>query len=536
MFIVKYYLAGATLALIVAMAATHWLISLVMIWISLSLAAVSIAYIFDIPTIFRKREDGKIARWIKWLFIPFLIGAKAYNAYSRKNDTVPPIQQVEPNLYVCARLLPKDIDELKAKNISCIVDVTAEFAGLESAVSEKSFQYLTIPTLDHRVPSIKKLIHALHWIDTQINDSKSVAVHCALGRGRSVFVVAAYLLIRNPKLTVEQALQKVNQIRHTAQLNSSQTKILHTIYRNKQLRLSSPVWLVVNPVSGGGKWKEYHHQIIKQLTQKYRLIIKRTTPETSAETIARDAVKAGAKKVIAGGGDGTIAEVAKVLMNTDITLGILPLGTANALSHVLYGISVKVSPVSTVCNALLSDTTQKIDTAICNDHLMLLVLGIGFEHKMIEFAHREQKDKLGQLAYLTGFFDAVIAGETQKLSLKIDDADFESIDIQSLVVSNIAPFSTILAHSGKSPEIDDGQLQIGIMKKQPNLVNRVISISDLTLSSLGIKENAEYFENSSAQHITITGDKPIQYSIDGELYSDDKLDITIKPQSLKICM
>lgn len=83
MFIVKYYLLGALVALLAAIYIPQIVVSLLLLWVSLSLALVSAAYLFDFPSIFRKSQDGKIVWWIRWAFIPFLLGAKAYNAWER---------------------------------------------------------------------------------------------------------------------------------------------------------------------------------------------------------------------------------------------------------------------------------------------------------------------------------------------------------------------------------------------------------------------------------------------------------------------
>ncbi|MDF5010088.1 hypothetical protein P3596_24980, partial [Vibrio parahaemolyticus] len=126
MFIIKYYILGALISLLAAIYTPQIIVSLLFLWISLSLALVSVAYVFDIPSIFRKNQDGKIVRWIRWAFIPFLLGARAYNAWERRRDTVPPIQKVSDNLYLSRRLFQSDLDFLESNEISCIVDVTAE--------------------------------------------------------------------------------------------------------------------------------------------------------------------------------------------------------------------------------------------------------------------------------------------------------------------------------------------------------------------------------------------------------------------------
>ena len=58
--------------------------------------------------------------------------------------------------------------------------------------------------------------------------------------------------------------------------------------------------------------------------------------------------------VIACGGDGTITEVAAALVGTHIKLGIIPFGTANALSHVLCGTLSKVASLETMCLNLIT--------------------------------------------------------------------------------------------------------------------------------------------------------------------------------------
>lgn len=80
------------------------------------------------------------------------------------------------------------------------------------------------------------------------------------------------------------------------------------------------------------------------------------------------------------------------------------MGTANALAHVLMGITSKFIPVEQACDLIIDGQTSIIDTAYCNNELVLLLAGIGFEQSMIEKADRESKNKSGQLAYLNGFF------------------------------------------------------------------------------------------------------------------------------------
>ncbi len=498
---------------------------------------VCIAYYLDIPTIFRKKQDGKISVWIRWAFLPFLIAVRFYNWLVIRRDKVEPIQQISDNLYLSRRLFKSDVDFLARKNITCIVDVTAEFVGIEGAMTEDKFDYLNVPVLDHKAPSLHRLRHAINWMDTHISMGNSVVVHCALGRGRSVFVVAAYLLSKDPSLNVEQVMEEINQIRSVARLNNTQLKVLSAIKRKKQLHLPAPAWLIANPIAGGGKWQSESEFILRELTKRYRFKVMVTSKQVSASQFAAEAATEDIKVVIACGGDGTVCEVAQKLVNTDVRLGVVPCGKANALSHVLYGLSAKVTPISRACEIILEDNIKEIDTAICNEHLMLLVVGLGIEQRMIEYANRKQKDKQGQMAYLAGFLNNAVSDKTLSVIMELDNKESMELEIHSLAIANTAPFTTLLAQGGEVPNVDDGKLHITYLKASESMPQQLLALSDLALSSLGVKHESDIFEYAQAFCVTILPafeSDLINYVVDGEMYSASKLNIRLQPKSLKV--
>ncbi|WP_340677392.1 diacylglycerol kinase family protein [Paraglaciecola sp.] len=534
MFIIKYYLTAAMLCLVLAYFSAYFLVSILLIWIGLSLAAVSAAYILKAPGIFRKKQDGTIPSYMRWLFIPFLAGVQLYNLWARKNDQVPAIQQIEGNLFLACRLFPSDMAELHSKGIKALVDVTAEFDGLDWTAHSEDLAYLNVPVLDHQSPKEQSLMHAVHWIANQQRAGKSVVVHCALGRGRSVLVVAAYLLCLYPELTVEQALQRINDIRQTAALNRSQLKALIKLHKKGSLRLRQPAWLIANPVSGGAKWQSYKDEIEQRFTSHFQLKIVETTKETGASELAQQAIAQGATTIIACGGDGTLSAVAAELIGTDLTLGIIPLGTANALAHVLFGLKSKIIPVHTACDHIIAAKVQKIDTASCNGHLVLLVVGLGFEQKMIATADREQKDQGGQLAYVRALWDAVNQNEPQTFHITIDEQAEQTIEACSLIVANAAPFLTVLAQGGGEPNYQDGMLDITWLPPRDDPNEHIYTMSELVMSGLIKNFQPESVEYTKAKKIRITGDKMMDYVIDGENFSDQELVISINPASLNV--
>lgn len=75
----------------------------------------------------------------------------------------------------------------------------------------------------------------------------------------------------------------------------------------------------------------------------------------SAKNLARAAIRNGYDTILACGGDGTVHEVLQALVGTDVALGVVPLGTANALAQDL---GLGTSPVNAVRKLLTATPTQ----------------------------------------------------------------------------------------------------------------------------------------------------------------------------------
>jgi YegS/Rv2252/BmrU family lipid kinase len=309
------------------------------------------------------------------------------------------------------------------------------------------------------------------------------------------------------------------------------------MHSQQQINIHKRAWLIVNPVSGGGKWHDEADHITQTLTDYFQLEVLYTAKDKSAVQLAKQAKQKGADIIVACGGDGTVNEVASVIVDTDIFLGIIPMGTTNALSHTLFGAASKLVPVSQALDILIQGYSQRVDTATCNDELMLLLVGLGFEQKMIAKADRDQKDALGQLAYLNGLWEAV--GENQPLSIRvqIDGGDIKVINTTSLVIANAAPFTSLLALGNGEPNITDGLLDITWIESSETSPQQLLSMTELLFAGLtGEREDNQQSQihHEQAKKIYLNTDSSCQYVIDGELFESEDLCIKVKPRSLNV--
>ena len=105
----------------------------------------------------------------------------------------------------------------------------------------------------------------------------------------------------------------------------------------------SAIHIILNPVAGGGQTGRLIPKLIPEMKRRfntnYYLHITRAPDE--ATNIARKSIQAGARLIIAVGGDGTVQETVngffkeRKLLNPECELGILNYGTGKGLTQSL---------------------------------------------------------------------------------------------------------------------------------------------------------------------------------------------------------
>ncbi|MBK7029781.1 MAG: acylglycerol kinase family protein [Bacteroidales bacterium] len=114
--------------------------------------------------------------------------------------------------------------------------------------------------------------------------------------------------------------------------------------------------------------------------ERYKPEVQFTKYATHATELAKEAVESGIPFVIAVGGDGTVNEGARALINTKTAMGILPTGSGNGLAHHLK-IPMNIFQALRVINR---GNTKYIDTVNLNDKVFTSIAGIGFDAKVAE--------------------------------------------------------------------------------------------------------------------------------------------------------
>ena len=249
---------------------------------------------------------------------------------------------------------------------------------------------------------------------------------------------------------------------------------------------------------------------------------------------AKEALADGAQIIVACGGDGTITEVANALTDKNVTLGVIPLGTANALCQVLHGYASKIVPISTACDVIIDGKTADIDTARCNGRMMLLVAAVGFEEHMISAAGRGEKDSGGQFAYLKGLWEAIGKNDNLSFQVKFDNEESQHLETPSLVIANAAPITTALAQGGNLPDVTDGKLDITWLTPQDSSDRQLLSLAELVFGPEEYKTSSDSIRHKQTPSISLYFDEEVSYAVDGEIFSASEISITTHPASLRV--
>lgn len=308
----------------------------------------------------------------------------------------------------------------------------------------------------------------------------------------------------------------------TIQPFNIRSKLLTKFHQNKS-ELKKKICFIVNPISGFGKQK-----IIEKLIQEnlnlslFEYTIVYTAFAKHAIELSKKAVTEKFDIVVAVGGDGSINEIARGLINTETALAIVPAGSGNGLARHL-NIPLKLIKSIELINKA---RVKHIDTVSLNEEFFFNVSGIGFDAFVGE--------KIAKLSN-RGFFSyfKIIAAEFYKYK----EQNFE-ITIDGKLFSKKA-FLICFANGAQwgnnafiSPQADiqDGNIDIAVLKNVSifNVTKIAVQVLNKTI------HKSSNLEIIKAKEISVKQTSSIAH-IDGEpVQTGSTLNLKVNPLSLKL--
>jgi diacylglycerol kinase family enzyme len=175
----------------------------------------------------------------------------------------------------------------------------------------------------------------------------------------------------------------------------------------------------------------------------------------------RRAVAEGARLIFVWGGDGMVQRSVAVLAGSDVTLAIVPAGTANLFATSL-GIPQHVGRAVAIG---LRGADRKLDVGRFNGERFSVMAGAGFDAAMIRDAGTGGlKERLGRVAYVwTGSKN--LRSKPFRARIDVDGVRWYKGKASCILFGNTGElFGGVSAFEEARP--DDGQLELGVVDAQ----------------------------------------------------------------------
>lgn len=287
------------------------------------------------------------------------------------------------------------------------------------------------------------------------------------------------------------------------------------------------IHFIVNPISGKGRhsltassFRNYFPRSAFQISVDY------TRHKSHAVELAQQAVLTRPDYIVACGGDGTINEVASVLVGTTIKLGIIPVGSGNGLAANL-GIPKKVEAALDV---IKKGHAASIDAGVVNGRYFFSNMGIGIDAMIIKKYERSGRRTLW--AYVRAALASSLEFKPRKTTFAYENR-----------VSSSEPFLIFVSNSNEmgygmsltpKASLSDGVLDLLIVPK-------ITFFQKLVLGYCVLTHQVDKFRHGKYKQIQqLQLEQPdtiyMDVQIDGEFHSfkTNSIEVSVVKKGLRV--
>lgn len=289
------------------------------------------------------------------------------------------------------------------------------------------------------------------------------------------------------------------------------------------------VAIIINPISGGARGRagasraELARAVIahRHLTADVYL----TQRPGHARELARAAIAAGAERVIAWGGDGTINEVASVLAFGNVGMGIVPAGSGNGLAREL---GLPFDPGRALQRAL-GGSPRAIDVGEIEQRLFVNVAGIGLDAHVAARFNAAENVRRGPRTYVAMTATALLTYRAKTYDIITADGRTTKTALMIVLANGTEFGNRILIARGA--RVDDGLLDIVVVEERSRLatIGRVPWLLARSIHRVPV------WSTRPATEVTIESAEPILFHVDGEpVQGSRSISARIRPGALTV--
>lgn len=229
--------------------------------------------------------------------------------------------------------------------------------------------------------------------------------------------------------------------------------------------------------------------------------------------------------VIVGGGDGTLNAAVDGLVDTQLPLGVLPLGTANDLARTL-GIPTSLEAA---CKIIAKGQVQRIDLGWVNGKHFFNVASMGLSVQITQMLTKETKRRWGVLAYAITALQAIWQVRPFSAEIRINGGKPIRVKTIQIAVGNGRYYGGGMAVVYDAT-IDDQRLDLYSLELRHWW--RIIAL--LPAMRQGKHINWSGVRALHGQEIQVSTRRPRAINTDGEITTSTPAQFRVIPQALAV--
>jgi diacylglycerol kinase family enzyme len=267
-----------------------------------------------------------------------------------------------------------------------------------------------------------------------------------------------------------------------------------------------------------------------------------TTAAGEAQTIAANAATRGCDTVFACGGDGTVHETLQGLVGTACALGVVPLGTANALAR---NLGLSLDPVKALQQQLsFMPRAISVGEARCvtndgeGERYFTVMAGAGPDGALVYRTLAGRRSKLGRGVYYTHAVRLFLTRRFPAFRVEYrrsDSGEWEERLAVSVMCARVADLGGVFSRLTRGGSLLDQDLEL-VLVKPPAGIGLPAWFA---LNSIGLHARNPWVETvrvTEFRCMPLASDQPVHVEVDGEWIGHLPMSVRLIPQAAWMLM
>jgi diacylglycerol kinase (ATP) len=304
-------------------------------------------------------------------------------------------------------------------------------------------------------------------------------------------------------------------------------------YTRRHKTYSMKALLIWNPKAGPRDVRQELSQVMTIMeTHGWRVTLKETSRPGDATRFSQQARQEHVDAVFAAGGDGTINEIVNGLAESQVALGVLPVGTGNIWAKQLGQPTRSprhLRPALDSIRALLQGERRSVDLGRSNGRYFLQFTDIGLDAEVIQRMEprSRRQQRLGAVAYVSTGLTTAFSFLGTRTRIFVDGARVYR-RAMIIVIANSQLYGGV--RLATDAQLDDGLLDVYVFQGQGFASAVRAALGVVT----GLHVHDPYVDHFRGRQILIRPDKPLPMAVDGDPIGATPLECEVVPLALDV--